>query len=65
MKNISFDTIYKVIILILSLYFLVLLTILTINISSNSEVGRYQFHPTELKVLDTKTGVVTKVPRYP
>jgi hypothetical protein len=63
MKNISFATIYKVVILLSVVYFLVLLTKLVNTVSVNSEVGRYQFHSNELKVLDTKTGTVVKIPR--
>lgn len=57
MKKLSFTNVFQILILILSSYFLYILTIISIdlkNISKNSDNGRYL--PFGDIVLDSKTG---------
>lgn len=67
MKNtfskISFDTLFKVILLVFIGYFLFLLTKISMQLKDNSDVGRYQFHTDNPYLLDTKTGVIKRYPR--
>lgn len=52
MKKISFDTLFKIAVLLLAAYFLIILTI----IADNLENERYQFKTDSHEILDTKTG---------
>jgi len=59
-SNLSFDTLFKIVLLIFIAYFLVLLTIISNQLRNKSEIGRYQFHIDRPYILDTKTGEVKK-----
>lgn len=54
MKKISFDTFFKIFILLLSAYLLFILT----KLVDNLENGRYQFSTSDETILDTKTGII-------
>ena len=59
-NNLGFDAFFKITLLIFIAYFLILLTNISFQLSSKSEIGRYQFHMDKTYLLDTKTGVVKK-----
>lgn len=63
LSKISFDVIFKFTLLIFIAYFLILLTNISKRLATDSEVGRYQFHPDNPFILDTKTGVVKRYSR--
>lgn len=63
LSKISFDTLFKVILLVFIAYFLILLTKISMQLKDNSDVGRYQFHTDNPYLLDTKTGVIKRYPR--
>lgn len=63
LSKISFDTLFKVILLVFIAYFLFLLTKISMQLKDNSDVGRYQFHTDNPYLLDTKTGVIKRYPR--
>ena len=60
-RQLSFDTIFKTVLLLFIGYFLFLLTHIANTMRNNNEVGRYQFHNDRVLIIDTKTGV-TKDP---
>lgn len=55
-KQLTFDTIFKTVLLLFIGYFLFLLTNIATTVRNNSEVGRYQFDKDGSYVIDTKTG---------
>lgn len=63
LSNISFDTAFKIVLLVFIAYFLFLLTKIAMQLKDNSDVGRYQFHTDNPYLLDTKTGVIKRYPR--
>lgn len=63
LSRISFDAIFKVILLVFIAYFLFLLNNIAEQLKDNSDIGRYQFHTDNPFILDTKTGVVKRYPR--
>ena len=60
-RQLSFDTIFKTVLLLFIGYFLFLLTHIANTMRINTEVGGYQFHNDRVLIIDTKTGV-TKEP---
>lgn len=56
LRKISFDTVFKTILILFIGYFLFLLTNIATTMRNNSEVGRYQFDKDGSFVIDTKTG---------
>lgn len=63
LSKISFNTLFKVILLVFIAYFLFLLTSIAMQLKGSSDVGRYQFHNDNPYLLDTKTGVIKRYPR--
>ena len=63
LNKINGETVFKVLLLIFIGYFLYLLTIIAIQIKSNGDVGRYQFHNDKPFLIDTKTGEVKRYNR--
>lgn len=63
LSKISFDAIFKFILLVFIAYFLFLLTNIAKQLKDNSDIGRYQLDPDSPFMLDTKTGVVKRYPR--
>lgn len=58
--KISFDTFFKILLLIFIAYFLYLLTLISMAMKNNADVGRYQFRNEGPYILDTKTGEVKR-----
>lgn len=56
----TFDSIFKLLVLVMLGYFLFLVNKTSSNKEAIIEIGRYQFHSTDNFVLDTKTGTVYK-----
>jgi hypothetical protein len=56
LRKLSFDTVFKTILILFIGYFLFLLTNIANTMRNNSEVGRYQFDKDGTYVIDTKTG---------
>lgn len=64
---VSFEKLFKIILLIYFGYLLVLINVALDQMERNADMGRYQFWEGGPHVLDTKTGEVTKFrphPRY-
>lgn len=57
------DILFKAVILIFSAYLLYLLTLITIQMKKNADVGRYQFRNEGPFIIDTKTGEVKRFSR--
>jgi hypothetical protein len=55
-RKLSFDIVFKTILLLFIGYFLFLLTNIASTMRTNSEVGRYQFDKDGSFVIDSKTG---------
>lgn len=55
-KQLGFDRIFKIILLVFVAYFLFLLTCVVVSLKNNSEIGRYQFDKSGSYIIDTKTG---------
>ena len=55
-KQLSFDMLFKITLILFIGYFLFLLTNVATIMRNNSEVGRYQFDKDGSFVIDTKTG---------
>lgn len=56
LRKLSFDIVFKTILILFIGYFLFLLTNIATSMRNNSEVGRYQFDKDGSFVIDTKTG---------
>jgi hypothetical protein len=56
LRKLSFDIVFKTILVLFIGYFLFLLTNIATTMRNNSEVGRYQFDKDGTHVIDTKTG---------
>jgi len=57
-KQITFDKLFKVFLLISLGYFLILFTNISRQLKENSDVGRFQFIDRH-HVIDTKTGAIS------
>lgn len=66
LTKITFDKVFKVMVVILIAYFLYLLTMIAIQLKNKADVGRYQFRNEGPLILDTKTGEVKRfrIPAY-
>ena len=60
LTKISFDKVFKGMLVISIAYILYLLTVIAIQLKSNADVWRYQFRNEGPYILDTKTGEVKK-----
>jgi len=60
LNNLSFAKFFKIALLIFIAYFLLLLTLISNQLRSKSEIGRYQLHIDKPFIIDTKTGEVKK-----
>ncbi len=58
--KISFNNFFKIIILFLVAYFLVLIMEIKNQMEKNIEIGRYQFSVDRHFIIDTKTGEVKR-----
>jgi len=56
LKKLTFDVIFKTLLLSSIVYFLILLTNIAIIMKNNLEVGRYQLDHSGNFIIDTKTG---------
>lgn len=61
LNKMNFDSFFKFILLIFIGYFLYLLTVITMQIKNNSEIGRYRFDTETHFLIDTKTGKIARV----
>ncbi len=61
LKQLSYDAIFKIVLLLFIGYFLFLLTNIAATMRNSSEVGRYQFNNDGSYVIDTKTGKIKEV----
>ncbi len=59
LSKINFDVLFKTLFLFFIAYFLYLLTLISIQMKNNTDVGRYQFMNDSRLIIDTKTGKVT------
>lgn len=60
-KQLTFDIIFKTVLLLFIGYLLFLLTNIAMTTINNSEVGRYQFDKDGNYIIDTKTGKTKEV----
>lgn len=60
-NKISFHSFFKFMLLIFIGYFLYLLTVITMQVKNNSEIGRYRFDTDTHFLIDTKTGKIVRV----